>query len=580
LEVKTQILLGKKIKIKKERNKGLAVLTSNLRPLAADRLLKPIRKTEVEKTETSVLLDGFRPANREILASLDWQPRPQCLRAGLPCRGWAAKVPDYHPAWKLWRLNRAVMEQRGYRAAKDSKGDWYLEFWTADEEAALQFREQSGRVSSDLEVPTPEGLVYFPFQRAGVEFLASRSAALLADEMGTGKTIQIAGLLNLLRPRKVLIVVSASMKIIWALELRKWLVDTQIPIMILKGQTKPLDLPHDGIWIVNYELLGRFRPEIVSEPLDLMVLDEAHYIKTRTSARTKLAHLFSRCAKRKILLTGTPLLARPAELWSLLHFLAPADWPNFYRFAHRYCAPVRTEWGTDYSGASNLEELNARLRSRLMMRRLKADVLAQLPPLTRALVPLSISGNQALNEAVESAGYDPFNLPPGLSGSDIPFDCIARIRHELGQLKVKPAIEFIREQTEGYESKLVIFAHHRIVLTQIAAALPGAVLVTGETPLADRTAAIERFSNDPSTRFFVASIHAMGVGVTLSAASQAIFVEQDWTPGILRQAEDRLHRIGQQQSVLIQYLVVPDSIDVNIMRTVIAKMEVIGRTIE
>jgi SWI/SNF-related matrix-associated actin-dependent regulator 1 of chromatin subfamily A len=473
-----------------------------------------------------------------------------------------------------------MMEQRGYRAAKDSEGDWCLEFWTADEEAASQFREQSVRVISDLDVPAPEGLSYFPFQRAGVEFLASRPAALLADEMGTGKTIQIAGLLNLLRPRKALIVVPASMKIIWALELRKWLVDKQIPIMILKGQTKPLDLPHDGVWIVNYELLGRFRAEIASQPLDLLILDEAHYIKTRTSARTKLAHLFSRCAKRKILLSGTPLLARPAELWSLLHFLAPADWPNFYRFAHRYCAPIRTEWGWDYTGAGNLEELNTRLRSGLMMRRLKRDVLAQLPPLTRALVPLNISGSHGLSEAVESAGYDPFNLPPDLSGSDIPFDCIARIRHELGQLKVKPAIEFIREQTEGYESKLVIFAHHRIVLTQIVAAFPQAVLVTGETPLADRTAAIERFTNDPSTRFFIASIYAMGIGVTLSAASQAIFVEQDWTPAILRQAEDRLHRIGQQQPVLAQYLVVPDSIDVNIMRTVIAKMEVIGRAIE
>jgi SWI/SNF-related matrix-associated actin-dependent regulator 1 of chromatin subfamily A len=534
-----------------------------------------------DEIEAEIWLSGVsQPRNREILASLNWQLRPLSLRAGLPVRGWAAKVADDHPAWKLWRLNRAVMEQRGYRAAKDAEGDWCLEFWAADEGAALQFREQSQRIHSDLEVPAPDGLQYYGFQVAGVEFLASRSAALLADEMGCGKSIQVAGLINLTAPRKVLIIAPASMKIIWALELRKWLVDKQLSIMILKGQTKPLDLSHDGIWIVNYELLGRFRPEIVSQPLDLLVLDEAHYIKTRTSARTKLAHLFSRCAKRKILLTGTPLLARPAELWSLLHFLAPADWPNFYRFARRFCAPTKTEWGWSYDGSSNLNELNTRLRSGLMMRRLKRDVLAQLPPLTRALVPLSVSGNQALNEAVESAGYDPFNLPSNLSGSDIPFDCIARIRHELGQLKVKPAIEFIREQMEGYESKLVIFAHHRIVLTQIAAALPGAALVTGETPAADRMAALERFTNDPQTRFFVASIHAMGIGVTLSAASQAIFVEQDWTPGILRQAEDRLHRIGQSQPVLIQYLVVPDSIDVNIMRTVIAKMEVIGRAIE
>ena len=541
--------------------------------------LLPAPESALEAEEHVWLSAVSSLKNREILASLDWRPRPLSLRGGLPSRGWAAKVPDDHPAWKLWTLNRAVMEQRGYRATSEN-GYWFLEFWTVDEEAAEQFRAQSCRVSSNLDVPAPDGLQYYGFQVAGVEFLASRMAALLADEMGTGKTIQVAGLLNLTAPRKVLIVAPASMKIIWALELRKWLVDKQLPIMILKGQTKPLDLPHDGIWIVNYELLGRFRAEITSQPLDLLVLDEAHSIKTRTSARTKHAHLLSRCAKRKILLTGTPLLARPAELWSLLHFLSPADWPDFYKFAHRYCAPIRTDWGWDFTGAGNLEELNTRLRSGLMMRRLKRDVLAQLPPLTRALVPLSIAGGRALNEAVESAGYDPFNLPPNLSGSDIPFDCIARIRHELGQLKAKPAIEFIREQTEGYQNKVVVFAHHQIVLTQIAAAFSGSVLVTGETPTADRMGAVEQFTNDPATRFFVASIHAMGIGVTLSAASHAVFVEQDWTPGILRQAEDRLHRIGQSQPVLVQYLVVPDSIDVNVMRTVIAKMEVIGRTIE
>ena len=489
-------------------------------------------------------------------------------------------MADNHPAWKLWRLNRGVMEERGFRAAKDAQGDWCLEYWIADEAAAAQTRKLSARVSSELSVPAPEGLRYYGFQIAGVEFLASRSAALLADEMGTGKTIQLAGLLNLTAPRRVLVVTLASMKIVWALELRKWLVDRLIPIMVLKGGTKPQDLREEGIWIVNYELLDKFRSELSGRLLDLLALDEAHYIKNRSSQRTKAAHLLSRAAKQKILLTGTPLLNCPMELWSLLHFLCPLDWPNFYKFAHRYCAPVRTEWGWDYSGARNLEELNTRLRSGLMMRRLKKDVLSQLPPLSRALVPLSVSGSGALSDLVSQAGYDPFNLPETLEGSEIPFDCLAKIRHELGRLKVKAAIQFILEQAEGYNEKFVIFAHHRAVLKELALNLPGSVLVTGETPPEDRLAAIERFSNDATVSYFVAAIHAMGVGVTLSAASRAVFVEQDWTPAILRQAEDRLHRIGQTQAVLIQYLVVPDSIDVNITRTVVAKMDVIERAIE
>jgi SWI/SNF-related matrix-associated actin-dependent regulator of chromatin subfamily A-like protein 1 len=368
--------------------------------------------------------------------------------------------------------------------------------------------------------------------------------------------------------------------VLWARELAKWLVKKDTPIMVIKGLTKPEDLPAKGIWIINYELLGKFRIPLVRDSWDLLVLDEAHYIKNRKSARTKTAHLLAGCAKQKILLTGTPLLNSPQELWSLLHFLASRDWPNFYRFAHRYCAPQKTEWGWDFSGASNLEELNGRLRSGLMMRRLKRDVLGQLPPFTRALVPLEVSGSGTLNELTRVAGLDPLNLPAELDPLSIPFECVAEVRHELGRLKVQPALRFILEQTEGYQEKVVVFGHHRTVLKELAEGLPGSVLVTGESAQVDRLAAIERFQSNSEIRFFIASIHAMGVGITLTAAARAIFVEQDWTPATMRQAEDRLHRIGQVQPVLSQYLVVPDSIDINVMRSVMAKVEVIEQAIE
>jgi SWI/SNF-related matrix-associated actin-dependent regulator 1 of chromatin subfamily A len=534
------------------------------------------------KTEIDHNLAAFKPANRVILASLEWLPRSLKLRSGVPCRGWAAKVSEAHPAWEVWRLNRSFMEARGFRAAKNAAGDWCLGFWIQDEVATAKFREASEKTTCELVVPVPEGLAFYPFQRAGVEFLDSRSVALLADEMGTGKTIQVAGLLNLRGSeyRRVLLITPASMKIIWARELAKWLVRKETPIMVIKGITPEADLPSQGIWIINYELLKKFRLSLIRDSWDLLVLDEAHYIKNRKSQRTKTAHLLSGCARQKLLLTGTPLLNRPEELWSLLHFLSPRDWPNFHSFAHRYCGPIRTEWGWDFSGASNLEELNGRLRAGLMMRRLKKDVLPQLPSFTRALVPLEISGRGNLDELVRLAGLDPFNLPDLLDPLTIPFECVAEVRHELGKLKVKPALQYILEQSEGYQEKIVVFAHHRAVLGELAKGLPGSVLVTGETDQASRLAAIEQFQNDPQIRFFVASIRAMGVGITLTAAARAIFVEQDWTPAILRQAEDRLHRIGQKAAVLSQYLVVPDSIDVNVMRAVMAKVEVIEKAVQ
>src|SRR5262249_55830616 len=225
------------------------------------------------------------------------------------------------------------------------------------------------------------------------------------------------------------------------------------------------------------------------------------------SQRTKACFGLARVAKRKILLTGTPLLNRPAELWALLHFLAPAQWPNFYRFAHRYCAPFKSEWGWDFSGASNLEELNVKLRGGLMLRRLKKDVLSQLPPLTRALVPLDV-GLGDLEALTRLAGLDPLKMPLEVDPLSIPFDCVAEIRHELGRLKVGAALAFIREQADSCDDKFVVFAHHRAVLNELHHGLveSGAVLVSGETPEVDRAGAIERFQTDLSTRFFVGSI--------------------------------------------------------------------------
>jgi len=526
-------------------------------------------------------LAAFKPANRTILESLPWNPRPTVFHEGFPYQVWAAAVPDNHAAWELWRRNSHLMKARGFRVKRDSAGGWWLELWIKYESAIDTANAASMKLESDLVAPAPAGRAYYPFQLAGVEFLASRQSGLLGDEMGTGKSVQVVGLLNFLGPRvgRVLIIAPASMKAIWAQELRRWLVDSTVPVAIVNGSSRLEDSPARGVWIINYELLTKFEPSLHAAPWDIVCLDEAHYIKSRDSQRTKACFKLSRRAKRKILLSGTPLMNRPAELWALLHFLAPAEWPNFYRYGHRYCGAFKGEWGWDFSGASNLDELNRRLRSGLMLRRLKKDVLPQLPPLTRALVPLDV-GLGDLESLTRAAGLDPLKLPFEVDPLSIPFDCVAKIRHELGRLKVGAALRFIQEQAQDYAEKFVIFGHHQAVLRELANGLPDSVLVTGDTSQAARIALIEKFQTDPGTRFFVGSIRAMGLGITLTAASRVIFAESDWVPAIMRQAEDRLGRIGQQNAVLSQWLVVPDSIDVNIIRSVVSKIGVIDAAVE
>jgi hypothetical protein len=157
------------------------------------------------------LFPAQKPADTGILGL---EPALARLLAGEPARGWRAKVEDEHPAWLLWRQNRKLMESRGFRVARDAADGWYLEVWATDEAAAALLRAQSAATESDLFVPVPAGLAYYGYQRAGVEFLASRKAALLADEMGVGKTIQLCGYLNLAAAEmaNVLLVVPASMK--------------------------------------------------------------------------------------------------------------------------------------------------------------------------------------------------------------------------------------------------------------------------------------------------------------------------------------------------------------------------------
>jgi SWI/SNF-related matrix-associated actin-dependent regulator 1 of chromatin subfamily A len=441
--------------------------------------------------------------------------------------------------------------------------------------------ETFNRTKSDIVIPAPEELHYYEFQRAGVEFLASHTTALLCDDMGLGKSVQICGLLNYdLTLRSCLIVCPASMKLCWHRELSKWLCDSRKLSIADSGNKAGAD---SDIVIVNYDILTKLERFLSKRIWDLVVFDEGHFLKSPTAQRTIAAKAL--CARKKVILSGTPMLNRPAELWSLLNLLEPACWPNFYRFAHRYCAPVKASWGWDFSGASNQRELALLLRSRLMLRRRKKDVLPQLPPITRQVVPLSVDTSPLLKSLTEKLaklfGFDPLHPPFKIDPEKIPFELISAIRRETGTLKVAQAIEFIREETSAYQHKCVVFAHHLDVLDALQNAFePHSVLVTGESSANMRQKAIDTFQTDEAVRYFIASTRAMGLGITLTAASHAIFVEADWTPAILEQAEARLVRIGQKaSSALAQYLVVENSIDEKIFAAVQEKMAVINQII-
>jgi len=454
-------------------------------------------------------------------------------------------------------------------------------------------RELSRANNADIEIPVPAGLQYLPYQKAGIAYAMSRPNTLIADEMGLGKTVMAIGVVNADETvRRVLIVCPASLKINWQREFTKWSV-RPYSIGIANGGK----FPTDDVVICNYDILTKNLEAIQAVQWDVLIADECHYAKNKKAQRSKA--LYSIQAKRRLFLTGTPIVNRPVELFPIVNALDPKTFGNFMKYALRYCGAERTRWGWDFSGATNLEELQDKLRTTIMVRRLKRDVLTELPAKRRQVIEFPANGCAAVIRAeVDAAAHfedmlaelrarvalaDAADDEEGYReaveelrhSTRSAFTEMSKLRHETAVAKIPYVIEHVRECVES-SGKVIVFAHHLDVLNALVEAFGNeAVCLQGCTPQKERQEAVDLFQNDPSVKVFVGSITAAGVGITLTASSHVIFAELDWVPGNVTQAEDRAHRIGQQNSVLVQHLVLEGSLDATMARTIVAKQEAI-----
>ena len=490
-------------------------------------------------------------------------------------------------------------------------------------------REASRAVDAAIEIPRPEGLEYLGFQRAGVAFIRAAfergMGVLVADEQGLGKTVEALGTINLIPEiHRTLVVVPASLKINWSREAAKWLVRPTTIKIVDKVEDLPAPNGTDLMVITNYDrLVGKHGQELHAalraQRWDLMLSDEAHFLKNPKSQRTiavlgrkaqprkkieeipGLAQSATRCA----FMTGTPILNRPAEAHALLATLDPTEFGNFFTFGKRYCAGHQEARGRhtfwDFTGASHLDELQTKLRSRCMVRRLKSEVLTELPPKRRQLIVLEpdakarkliarecelAEGTEAVeaeadmaHAAGDQAGYAA--AVARLEQATTSFAEIAKLRHDLAVAKVPAVIEHIDGMLEDGCGKLLVWAHHHDVVDLLMEHFgAAAVEVTGRTSQVDRQAAVDRFQADPAVTIFVGNIKAAGVGLTLTAASNEVFAELDWVPANVSQAEDRAHRIGQVNPVLVQHLVFDGSLDARIAAAMVARQEIADKALD
>jgi len=448
---------------------------------------------------------------------------------------------------------------------------------------------------SKISVPVPSNCKFLPFQLAGIEFMQGKEGVLVADQMGLGKTVEAIGFANTLPldSIKVLIVCPASLKRNWASEWKKWSVHTGLSVGLAEGKA----FPNTDVVIINYDILKKHREEIRARQWTLVILDECHYLKNNKAQRTQeicgYRTLKPLAAEYKLALTGTPVVNRPIDLFNVLKYLSPAGFHNKFGYAKRYCDAQQTRFGWDMSGASNLDELQEKLRSTIMLRREKAAVLTSLPPKRRQIIELEedltvkkaerkiwhdllFHLGMSREEVNQEENYEA--VVKALKHDSIPFEQISNIRRLTGIAKLPFIISHLRDCLEQ-EDKVVVFCHHREVAHEIYKNFKElACVVHGRTTLVDRHQAVLDFQNTVSpTKILIGNIQAAGVGLTLTASSLVVFAELDWVPGNVSQAEDRCHRIGQEDNVLVQHIVLENSIDALMCKAIVRKQEIIDK---
>lgn len=505
---------------------------------------------------------------------------------------------------EIWDEHAKELGTLGYTLSRWPKdtGPWKVTKWEKVPEKIIIERQQAKELSratdANINVPVPEGLALFGYQKAGVAFAYERPSTLIADEPGLGKTVQAIGTVNCLPDAKrILVICPASLKENWRREILRWQT-VQRSVFVADSKMLPDML---GWVIVNYDVLWKHEDVLHRVEYDVLIADEIHYCKNKDSRRAKMVFGIKPTkkqrevgvpevpgikAKKKLLLTGTPICNRPAELFPLINYLDPVAWPDFFKYAMRYCDANRESGHWNFTGASNLYELQSKLRESLMVRRLKKDVLKDLPPKLRRIAEFSPSGDMLAAVAREKAMFpneEEYNravrqlMETGAQGQDR-----ATFRRESAVAKAKmPEVLAYLDDAVEESGKVIIFIWHHEVAAEMKKHFGQKMaLIMGDTPLPDRQEAVDRFQRDPSLPVIVGGIKPMGVGLTLTAASRVIFMELDDVPGNVTQAEDRAHRIGQQDNVLVEHLIVTGTLDAAMARNCVEKQAIIEKALD
>ena len=400
-------------------------------------------------------------------------------------------------------------------------------------------------------------------QKEAIQKLVENKKFILADDMGLGKTTStiIAALES--GSKKVLIICPATLKINWKREIENYS-DKSIYI----AESKNFSTEADFV-IINYDIIKNFHDpkkkddsQVLASKFDLVVIDEAHYIKNATAQRTKLINDIVKNTERLWLLTGTPMTSRPIDYFNLLSIIDSPVAKNWMAYAIRYCSGYQFNVGGrkvwNVTGASNLEELRDRTLG-LTLRRLKENVL-DLPD--KIITPVYLRLKSKLYENVMGEYYDWYDKNPDESKSlTVQFSKLTKIRQIIADEKTQQTIE-LAENILEQDKKVIIFCNFTDSLNKIAEHFgKSAVKLDGSMSKPNRQNSVDQFQENPKVKVFVGNIKAAGVGITLTAAEAVIMNDLSFLPSDHAQAEDRAYRYGQKNNVLVYYPIFENTIE-------------------
>jgi SWI/SNF-related matrix-associated actin-dependent regulator of chromatin subfamily A-like protein 1 len=481
----------------------------------------------------------------------------------------AAGLKDTELLASAWPPDMLARFVRTHRVALTLAARALIEGVVIGSDDAQRLLAMSQAHDAELEI---EGLggELMPFQRAGVAYALERRRVFLADEQGLGKTIQALATIQADLAYPAVVVCPASLKLNWLREIKTWLPDREA--QVLSGRSVQ-DLGGADLVVLNYEIAAAHLGRLTAIAPRALILDESHYVKNPLAVRTKavleLVEGLGPDALR-LALTGTPVVNRPAELAPQLRALDRlGEYGTMASFRRGFSTP------------GSRRKLHARLRSSCFLRRRKADVLTQLPAKRRAVVPVPTTNGPEyrraerdfirwLSEQVDADGSGRI-APEARAQALVKMTALRRLA---ARGKLDAALSWIEDFSESGE-RLVVFAHHREIQSAVIERFERCARIVGDDPMDEREENVRRFQSEDGPAICVCSLQVASHGFTLTAAANVAFLELDWTPAKHDQAEDRLHRIGQAESVTAWYLLATETIDERIAELLAEKRDVV-----